>query len=295
MKYNQIEIINLPSKLISVLEDQLSEMNPLSTSIENHTDHEIFESDIKEHPLWKQCSLKILFSFETNMNAITEMVEELIPSDTSYQVSLLNDKDWINSWKQDLNPLIFNNRIMVHSSAIKTPISDLPNIVIDPGLAFGTGYHPTTNLCLNWLAMNEIENKVVVDYGCGSGILAIAALKLSAKKVIAVDNDPLALEVTIQNAKQNKVNESKLSIHSHDAVPKNLDADILIANILARPLIELSNHFFQILNNDGVICLSGILTNQENDIYKTYSKEFTFVDISEKDGWISIIGQKKSM
>ena len=295
MKYNQIEIINLPSKLIGVLEDQLSEMTPLSTSIENHTDHEIFESDIKEHPLWKQCSLKILFSFETNMNAITEMVEELIPSDTSYQVSLLNDKDWINSWKQDLNPLIFNNRIMVHSSAIKTPISDLPNIVIDPGLAFGTGYHPTTNLCLNWLAMNEIENKVVVDYGCGSGILAIAALKLSAKKVIAVDNDPLALEVTIQNAKQNKVNESKLSIHSHDAVPKNLDADILIANILARPLIELSNHFFQILNNDGVICLSGILTNQENDIYKTYSKEFTFVDISEKDGWISIIGQKKSM
>ena len=295
MKYNQIEIINLPSKLISVLEDQLSEMTPLSTSIENHTDHEIFESDIKEHPLWKQCSLKILFSFETNMNAITEMVEELIPSDTSYQVSLLNDKDWINSWKQDLNPLIFNNRIMVHSSAIKTPISDLPNIVIDPGLAFGTGYHPTTNLCLNWLAMNEIENKVVVDYGCGSGILAIAALKLSAKKVIAVDNDPLALEVTIQNAKQNKVNESKLSIHSHDAVPKNLDADILIANILARPLIELSNHFCQILNNDGVICLSGILTNQENDIYKTYSKEFTFVDISEKDGWISIIGQKKSM
>ena len=295
MKYNQIEIINLPSKLIGVLEDQLSEMNPLSTSIENHTDHEIFESDIKEHPLWKQCSLKILFSFETNMNAITEMVEEIIPSDTSYQVSLLNDKDWINSWKQGLRPLIFNNRLMVHSSAIKTSISDLPNIVIDPGLAFGTGYHPTTNLCLNWLARNEIKNKVVVDYGCGSGILAIAALKLRAKKVIAIDNDPLALEVTIQNAKQNKVNESKLSIHSHDAVPKHLDADILIANILARPLIELSNHFCQILNNDGVICLSGILTNQENDIHKTYSREFTFVDISEKDGWISIIGQKKSM
>ena len=295
MKYNQIEIINLPSKLISVLEDQLSEMNPLSTSIENHRDHEIFESDIKEHPLWKQCSLKILFSFETNMNAITEMVEEIIPSDTSYQVSLLNDKDWINSWKQGLRPLIFNNRLMVHSSAIKTSISDLPNIVIDPGLAFGTGYHPTTNLCLNWLAMNEIKNKVVVDYGCGSGILAIAALKLGAKKVIAIDNDPSALEVTIQNAKQNKVNESKLSIHSHDAVPKHLDADILAANILARPLIELSNHFCQILNTDGVICLSGILTNQENDIHKTYSKEFTFVDISEKDGWISIIGQKKSM
>ncbi len=270
-------------------------MNPLSTSIENHTDHEIFESDIKEHPLWKQCSLKILFSFETNMNAITEMVEEIIPSDTSYQVSLLNDKDWINSWKQDLNPLIFNNRLMVHSSAIKTPMSNLPNIIIDPGLAFGTGYHPTTNLCLNWLAMNEIKNKVVVDYGCGSGILAIAALKLGAKKVIAIDNDPSALEVTIENAKQNKVNESKLSIHSHDAVPKHLNADILTANILARPLIELSNHFCQILNNDGVICLSGILTNQENDIHKTYSKEFTFVDISEKDGWISIIGQKKSM
>ena len=143
--------------------------------------------------------------------------------------------------------------------------------------------------------MNEIKNKVVVDYGCGSGILAIAALKLGAKKVIAIDNDPSALEVTIENAKQNKVNESKLSIHSHDAVPKHLNADILTANILARPLIELSNHFCQILNNDGVICLSGILTNQENDIHKTYSKEFTFVDISEKDGWISIIGQKKSM
>ena len=270
-------------------------MNPLSISIQNHTDHEIFESDIKEHPLWEQCSLKILFSFETNMNAIIGMVEEIIPSDTSYQVSQLNDKDWINSWKQGLRPLIFNNRLMVHSSAIKTSISDLPNIVIDPGLAFGTGYHPTTNLCLNWLAMNEIENKVVVDYGCGSGILAIAALKLGAKKVIAIDNDPSALEVTIQNAKQNKVNESKLSIHSHDAVPKHLDADILTANILARPLIELSNHFCQILNTDGVICLSGILTNQENDIHKTYSKEFTFVDISEKDGWISIIGQKKSM
>ena len=89
-------------------------MNPLSTSIENHTDHEIFESDIKEHPLWKQCSLKILFSFETNMNAIIEMVEKVIPSDTSYQVSLLNDKDWINSWKQDLNPLIFNNLSLIH-------------------------------------------------------------------------------------------------------------------------------------------------------------------------------------
>ena len=98
MKYNQIKIINLPSKLIGVLEDQLSETNLLSTSIHNHTDHEIFESDIKDQPLWEQCSLKILFPFKANMNAIIGMVEEIIPSDTSYQVSQLNDKNWINSF-----------------------------------------------------------------------------------------------------------------------------------------------------------------------------------------------------
>lgn len=162
---------------------------------------------------------------------------------------------------------------------------------LDPGLAFGTGTHPTTALCLEWLERSELREKRIIDYGCGSGILAIAALKLGANEVIAVDNDPQALEATQSNAERNNV-ASKLKLHLTESGIQQ-DTDILIANILAAPLLKLAPIFASNLRGGGKIAISGILQGQEPELLDCYQFWFDELSTHVKDGWILIEGIRR--
>ncbi|MEM7016427.1 MAG: 50S ribosomal protein L11 methyltransferase, partial [Pseudomonadota bacterium] len=162
------------------------------------------------------------------------------------------------------------------------------NIMLDPGLAFGSGTHATTALCLEWLALHDISNKVVLDYGCGSGILAIAAAKLGASQVWAVDHDAQALQATRENAKNNQVNVETL----FPSQLPDMEADILIANILAQPLIELSEKLAASVKIDGNIVLSGILENQSNKVKASYTSVFDLEPITIREEWVRLSGRK---
>ena len=161
---------------------------------------------------------------------------------------------------------------------------------LNPGLAFGTGSHPTTRLCLEWLEKINLDQKSVLDYGCGSGILGISAIKLGAKSVTAIDLDPQAVIASKNNAEKNHVQQEIEITDNNKKIEKNFN--IIVANILAKPLIELAPYFYKKLNKDGVICLSGILEGQINIIKDAYLKYFNLSEIKIKDGWVMMSGIK---
>lgn len=162
-------------------------------------------------------------------------------------------------------------------------------VKLDPGLAFGTGTHPTTALCLDWIAEHVKPGKSVIDFGCGSGILAIAAAKLGAQPIWALDHDPQALQATRTNAEQNHVNSQIITGFSEDFT--SIKADIVIANILANPLIELANQLLDRLQSQGQLILSGILQEQAENVIQAYAKKINFAKPISKEDWVLLIGK----
>ena len=286
MNYIQLEVSKLPSHLVNPLEEYLIEHGALSVSIENSCNERIFENKIHEQPLWSRCTVKALFNSNLESTIINQDIRDMLPSECMYAFHKVSNESWENKWKENLHPQIFNNSIVIRPSWRTSPKSHLSEVIIEPGFAFGTGSHPTTYLCLDWLSKHNIKNQTVIDYGCGSGILSIAAAKLGAKKVIAIDNDPAALTVTKENAERNKIESSILTIMHHDEVSDTISSDLLIANILAGPLIELSDHFCSLIKNNGFICLSGILSDQKSIIENTYSLNFKFKGQQKKRDWL---------
>jgi ribosomal protein L11 methyltransferase len=192
---------------------------------------------------------------------------------------------------QHFHPMRFGARLWICPSWQAPPAPDAVNILLDPGLAFGTGTHPTTALCLEWVDQHGADYDEVIDYGCGSGILALAAAKLGARHVWAVDNDPQALLATRANAANNGV------AHLIDAVtPQALPAlrtQLLLANILAQPLIDLADRFSAYVSPGGYIVLSGILTQQAASVAAAYQKHFEMAPWVGKDEWIRLVGKKR--
>ncbi|MGJ8687844.1 MAG: 50S ribosomal protein L11 methyltransferase, partial [Spongiibacteraceae bacterium] len=168
------------------------------------------------------------------------------------------------------------------------------NILLDPGLAFGTGTHPTTWLCLQWLSQQNLEGLTVVDYGCGSGILGIAALLLGADKVYAVDIDPQALSATRDNAQRNGISDEKIECMFPDAFPASLQADMVLANILAGPLVELAPRIAGAAKPGAPLCLSGVLERQAPELQQCYKQWFSNIELASKEEWVRITGDKHS-
>ena len=192
---------------------------------------------------------------------------------------------------RDFNPMRFGSRLWICPSWSEAPDPQAVNLRMDPGLAFGTGTHPTTALCLEWLDANPVAGKVVIDYGCGSGVLAVAAALLGARTVYAVDNDPQALLATEENAERNGV---RASIKT--SAPENFSAssvDILLANILANPLLELESDFARRVRPNGVCVLSGILAEQADDITAGYQRDFEHFQTAQRDDWVRISARRK--
>ncbi len=274
------------------LADLLSECGATAVTFQDNKDQPIYEPEIGTTPLWAATNVIALFDAETDANLIIQLLTGMLTPEAvpNYRIEAVEDKDWVREWMDNFHPMHFGDRLWICPSWHTPPQQDAVNIMLDPGLAFGTGTHPTTALCLNWLDQADVKDKVVIDYGCGSGILAIAAALLGAKKVIGVDTDPQALEATQANAQRNGVT---IATYLPDDCP-DIACDLLLANILADPLQSLANRLANLTKDDATIVLSGILDIQAEDVSNSYQTWFDMQAPVLKDEWIRLVGQKQS-
>jgi len=214
------------------LSDALSECGAAAVTFQDNADQPIYEPEIGTTPLWAATNVVALFDAEQDIDTvINALSHKLRPQAVpNYRIEAVEDKDWVREWMDSFQPICFGERLWICPSWLSPVEPDAVNIMLDPGLAFGTGTHPTTALCLNWLDQADVKDKYVIDYGCGSGILAIAAALLGAKKVIGVDTDPQALEATQANAARNGVH---IETYFPDQCP-NEPADLIISQYFGR-------------------------------------------------------------
>lgn len=252
-----------------------------------------FEPELGNLPLWDSVKVLGLFPFDTNKDlALLMLCAHISPqAPPPWRWEVLFDQVWAEAWKEHFEPVHCGGNLWICPSWVETPHPGAVNVIIDPGMAFGTGGHATTSLCLQWLQQQPLSGATVLDYGCGSGVLAIAACLLGAEQVIAVDNDPQALQVTRSNAAVNQVG-SQLVVCTPDelTVLELPGADIVLANILAGTLIELEPVLTRLTLPGGRLCLSGVLEAQYSDVAGAY-KQVCYLDAPlGKDGWLCMIG-----
>lgn len=276
-------------------EDLLTECGAVSVTYLDAEDQPVYEPELGTTPLWKNTVVIGLFRAQTDVDEVVSYVEDRSPVQPmpSHRVEILEDKDWEREWMTHFHPMQFGERLWVCPSWKEVPHPEAVNLMLDPGLAFGTGTHPTTALCLRWLdAQHDINGKTVIDYGCGSGILAIAALLLGAKDAVGVDLDPQALIATQDNAQRNNIDPALLHTYLPDEEPQK-PAEIILANILSGPLTQLAPKLARLTKSGGYICLSGLLEEQAADVLKTYSEWFDMNHPETLDGWAMLYGRKR--
>jgi ribosomal protein L11 methyltransferase len=259
----------------------------------------IFEPGVGEIPLWNEIVLQALFDAATDRSglvaALTDLAPELSPERIEFRD--VADQDWTRAWMDTYQPMRFGQRLWIYPTTAEPSGLDRDAVVVrlDPGLAFGTGTHPTTALCLEWLDAiadaGVLAGKQLIDFGCGSGVLAIAALKLGAAHAVGIDNDAQAVEASRVNAERNDVAE-KVSLYLPQDFPAQ-QADILIANILAGPLAELAAQFAASTQPGGWLALSGILHGQEAELLEIYAQWFDELDVAQREDWVRISGRRK--
>lgn len=281
--------INTTNELAEQISEQLEESGAVSVTFQDTYDNPVFEPLPGEKKLWGNTDVVGLYDAQID---IDELKAILNLNQYSYKIEQLEDKDWEREWMDNFHPMQFGKRLWICPSWRDIPDPNAVNVMLDPGLAFGTGTHPTTALCLTWLDSLDLNNKIVIDYGCGSGILAIAALKLGAKRVIGVDIDPQAIQASRDNAERNNVSE-KIELYLAKDLPNNLQADVVVANILAGPLKELEPQINNLVKTNGKLGLSGILATQSQSVYEAYQTHFELDPIIEQEEWCRITGKKK--
>ncbi len=274
----------------SKLETLLLGLGAVSVTLEDSADQPLLEPPLGSTPVWDDTTYTGLFEADADTDLIQAALCNALGADTPIKVEALEDKDWIREWMDSYQPIQFGQRLWVCPSWREPIAPDAVNMLLDPGLAFGTGTHETTALCLRWLDQADLSGKTVIDYGCGSGILAIAAALLGAEKVICVDNDPQALQATQANGERNNVVD-KLSVHTPENTP-SIAADVMLANILAAPLVQLSTHLAQLTKPHGQLVLSGILSEQAQSVIDAYETWFRFDPIVTEGDWVRLTGQK---
>ncbi|OCG01202.1 50S ribosomal protein L11 methyltransferase [Gilliamella sp. wkB112] len=280
--------INTTNDLAEHISEQLDESGAVSVTFEDTYDTPVFEPLPGETKLWGNTDVIGLYDAQTDINQLKAVLNL---EQYSYKIEQLEDKDWEREWMDNFHPMQFGKRLWICPSWREVPDPSAVNVMLDPGLAFGTGTHPTTALCLTWLDSLDLHNKLVIDYGCGSGILAIAALKLGAKQVIGIDIDPQAIQASRDNAERNNVSE-KLSLYLAKDLPDNLQADVVVANILAGPLKELEPQISKLVKSNGQLGLSGILATQAPAVSSAYQPHFVLDPVVEQQEWCRITGKK---
>ena len=279
-------------KDLELVEEVLTAFKVLSITIKDAGDQPILDQISRERLLWDICRIEGLFTSKVNQELVARHLTTKV-SKLSISWELLQEEDWINSWKKEAQPFCCGESLWIYPSWSTIRNVSCPHIIIDPGLAFGTGGHPTTLMCLQWLEKQNLFGKTIIDYGCGSGILGISAIVLGAHKVIAIDNDPLAISATRENAAKNGVTQKQLFCYPPEMLSQDIEGDILIANILAKPLYKLASRFKKLTKSRGILCLSGVLDTQISYIQKGYENEFQFKKSIITEDWALLEGKKK--
>ncbi|MCL6415659.1 50S ribosomal protein L11 methyltransferase [Aestuariirhabdus sp. Z084] len=264
-----------------------------AVTLEDGKNQALFEPTPEYTPMWDHTRLTALFEANADMEAVLQQLQAATPTELPrHQVEILEDKDWVREWMTHFEPMRFGQRLWVCPSWKPVPDPTAANLMLDPGLAFGTGTHPTTAMCLEWLDSQDLAGKSLVDYGCGSGILGIAALLLDAVHVTGVDYDPQALEASADNLQRNQLASDKMSLFLPEDTPR-VTADLVVANILAGPLQQLHPILDALIKPGGQLALSGILIEQADAVMATYATTFDMQPPRTKGDWVLLYGTKR--
>ncbi|MGD9888841.1 MAG: 50S ribosomal protein L11 methyltransferase [Halothiobacillaceae bacterium] len=292
MPWHQITL-SAPRDNTAAIENTLLELGAVSVTMQDAADVPVLEPLPGETPLWPDVNIVGLFEHGIDTALISLQLAAHGLSSGTWAV--IEDQDWERAWMDQFHPLQFGKRLWIVPSWLEAPDPSAVNILLDPGLAFGTGTHPTTALCMQWLDSADIQNKSVLDYGCGSGILAIAALKLGATHAWGIDIDPQALIATKDNAARNDIQSNSLPTGLPKALPSDARFDVLLANILMGPLIELAPTLTQHVKPGGQLVLSGLLAEQAEGVMAAYTANFDFEPPSLQDGWARLSAVRRLM
>ncbi|MGO4095690.1 50S ribosomal protein L11 methyltransferase [Vibrio cholerae] len=271
----------------------MEETGAVSVTFLDAKDTPVFEPLPGETRLWGDTDVVALYEADMDTSLILQQIKasNMLAEGFAHKVEQVEDKDWEREWMDNFHPMQFGRRLWICPSWREVPDPQAVNVMLDPGLAFGTGTHPTTALCLEWLDNLDLSGKTVIDFGCGSGILVIAAIKLGAAKVIGIDIDPQALLASKDNAARNGV-EDQIEVYLPKDQPEGLVADVVVANILAGPLRELSPIIKGLLKPGGQLAMSGILDTQAESVAEFYRDDLELDPIAEKSEWCRISGRK---
>lgn len=290
MPWIQIRI-NATAKTADKVSNMLLGRGAQAVTFMDAKDVPVYEPMPGETPLWGETEVMGLFDAETDPAPTIAFFQQIFGEDVGYKVEQLEDKDWVREWMDHFHPMQFGERLWICPSWRDVPNPDAVNVMLDPGLAFGTGTHPTTALCLQWLDGLDLAGKTVVDFGCGSGILGIAALKLGAARVIGIDIDPQAIQASHDNAMRNGV-AGQIELYLPADQPQGVEADVVVANILAGPLRELAPLIAGHGKPGSLMALSGVLESQASELETIYGQWFDMDQTAVKEEWCRLSGRK---
>lgn len=293
MSWRQL-VCQTTSRFQDEIVEQMEAADAISITWQDAEDDPILEPKPGEMRLWDNLVITALYEEGTDLSNLLLMLE-VRKADwhiASTIVETVEDQPWERAWMDSFQPMCFGQRLWIYPSWYELPDDGSVKLLLDPGLAFGTGTHPTTALCLEWLDGQELTGKETLDYGCGSGILAIAALKLGAQLAVGTDIDPQALQATRDNAGRNGINPTLLPVCYPEDLPTRT-YDLVMANILAGPLVELAPTLLAALCPGGQLVLSGILAEQADAIRAAYQPALADFTIIQKEDWIRVTGIRR--
>ena len=279
--------VQLDASILDEVEALLLSCGALSLCLEEDgVSNPIFEPPIGDHPLWSKLYISALFEHLIAAELTIKALAHHTQVGTQVLLETIDETDWQAKFQQQFNAKRYG-KLWVYPSWQETPEPEGISLKLDPGLAFGTGKHPTTDLCLDWLGEQNLTQMSLLDFGCGSGILALAAAKLGAQPVVAIDIDPQALRATEQNRDANDISPDQLYVTTAKDI-EDRRFSVVIANILAGPLLELRDQFVALLLPKGELILSGILSSQVDDIKAAHSGHFDLVSVEVREDWARI-------
>lgn len=294
MDYDYFEIkIPCHTSEATDIEDYFLSIGACSVTFRDAEDVAILEPAPGKMPLWKDIEITAMFTSDFDEKQVLQSTQKQFPT-RDIVLSKLENQIWERTWLKHFKPMKFGRNTWIIPSEYTAVDEKAVNIYLDPGLAFGTGTHATTALCLEWVDKNNLNNKEIIDFGCGSGILAIAALKHGADKVYCTDIDPQAIESTLVNTKSNGV-VSRIEVIDGNNVSSLKNLDVVMANILAAPLMTLVDTFYKMLKDNGELIMSGILSEQTDQIVAKFSQSFVDFQINIADDWASVYAKKKAI
>ncbi len=289
--------IDTQGPAVEALEVYLFESGAVAVTLLDNADEPLLEPGPGETPLWQKVKVVALFPMGLDLTHVIAAVPRTLVSRVDDAPTHVPDQDWERAWMDSFHPMQMGPRLWICPSWTPPPQPDAVNVLLDPGLAFGTGTHPTTAMCLKQLDVLIEPGMSVVDYGCGSGILAIAAIKLGAKVAVGVDNDPQAITASKTNAERNDIDADRFRVYlpdAFDAAAWQGQADVVVANILAGPLAQLAPTLKALIKPGGYLLLAGLLVDQAQRLIDAYLPELSLSAANDLDGWVLLQGQSAS-